>query len=58
MMVTSDRPNRATWLERQAERRRRVMDGLNAGLTMEKVAEANGISKQRVHQIKKKESKK
>jgi hypothetical protein len=49
--------NRATWLERQAARRRQVLADLaQPGATCATVASLHGISKQRVHQIKKKEA--
>jgi hypothetical protein len=48
--------NRATWLEKQAARRRQVMHDLaQPGATCATVAAIHQISKQRVHQIKKKE---
>jgi glutamyl-tRNA reductase len=48
--------NRATWLEKQAARRRQVLiDLAQPGATCATVASLHGISKQRVHQIKKKE---
>lgn len=55
--MKSPTSDRATWLERQAARRRQVLADLaQPGATCQTVAKLHGISKQRVHQIKKKEA--
>ena len=54
---TSDRRTRADFLAEAEAKRRKVMDDLNQpGATVAAVAQANGISRQRVHQIRKQQA--
>lgn len=56
-MATSDRQSRAEFLQAAEAKRRKVMDDLNQpGATPTSVAKAHGISKQRVHQIRKQQA--
>lgn len=56
-MATSDRQSRAEFLQAAEAKRRQVMDDLaKPGATPTSVAKAHGISKQRVHQIRKQQA--
>lgn len=56
-MAISDRQSRAEFLKAAEAKRRQVMDDLaKPGATPTSVAKAHGISKQRVHQIRKQQA--